>query len=394
MKRKTCILTLFLTLLFTTVTIRCSNAAQTNKVSEETKKELEELISSIYNARSTSFISGDLSILPSYFDTSNKFGRWALEHEVKRVKYLRDWAAQRNMAFTEVTSEPNLKRITPTNKGFKIAIDEYYKFKYVYKDDEDPIENVFGVGIAHSLELIKKEDKWLVYSDWYTDCFEDALKAYSGEIKEDVHSTEGTKFQLPNCPKTKIIPSQVPKGQYDRFKAVEYADKYCGIPWASGYEKKYNKKYKNFTGIGGNCTNYVSQCLGDKEEGGGLKFDGAWYCVYNKYDGASGSTAWVNADGFKNYLLHSGRGRLIKKGTFNALAIPSNDNPCAAVSKLEIGDVICYAKGSDIDHFAIVTGFDSHGYPLINSHTTDRYHVPWDLGWGDKNISFYLIHLR
>lgn len=63
-------------------------------------------------------------------------------------------------------------------------------------------------------------------------------------------------------------------------------------------------------------------------------------------------------------------------------------------TKLDLGDVICYAKGRAIDHFAIVTGFDSHGYPLVNTNTIDRYHVPWDLGWGDKNINFYLIHVK
>ncbi|MBU3128796.1 amidase domain-containing protein [Clostridium tagluense] len=42
----------------------------------------------------------------------------------------------------------------------------------------------------------------------------------------------------------------------------------------------------------------------------------------------------------------------------------------------------------------MVTGFDSHGYPLVNTNTIDRYHVPWDLGWGDKNINFYLIHVK
>jgi hypothetical protein len=39
---------------------------------------------------------------------------------------------------------------------------------------------------------------------------------------------------------------------YDRAKAVEYARK-----WALGR----NPRYINFAGIGGDCTNFVSQCL-------------------------------------------------------------------------------------------------------------------------------------
>lgn len=395
MKRNSNILTIFLILLFTIFNVSKVSASNEQKVSEETKKEMEEVINSIYNSRCLSFIDGDLSALAAYFDTSNKFGKWSLEHEVKRIKYLRDWAYKRDMNFTHVSSESKIKRISPTSRGFKITLDEYYKFKYTYKDDDPLTENIFGVGLLHSLELVKKEDKFIIYNDWYTDCFEDALKAYSGEIKEDIHISESPlEFKIPNYDKPKPSYPNIKKGQYNRLEAVNYADKYCGIPWAIGEGKKYNKKYKNFTGIGGNCTNYVSQCIGDKEEGGGLNFDGTWFCVYNKNEGASGSAAFVNADAFKNYLIYSGRGTLIKKGTFNNLAAPSNTNPNGEISKLNLGDVIAYAKGNDVDHFAIVTGFDSHGYPLINSHTTDRYHVPWDLGWGDKNISFYLIHMR
>lgn len=102
----------------------------------------------------------------------------------------------------------------------------------------------------------------------------------------------------------------------------------------------------------------------------------------------------ANADGFKDYLIYSGKGSEIKKGTFKELALPQTNFPNGVVDKLDLGDLICYAKGKNMDHFAVVTGWDSHGYPLVNSHTTDRYHVPWDLGWGDKNIFFHFIHVR
>jgi hypothetical protein len=93
-------------------------------------------------------------------------------------------------------------------------------------------------------------------------------------------------------------------------------------------------------------------------------------------------------------LIYSGKGRLIKKGTFKQLTLSSPQYPFGAVEKLIPGDVICYVKKNDVDHFAVVTAKDSHGYPLVNSHTADRYHVPWDLGWGDEKISFNLISIR
>ena len=362
-------------------------ATSTIALVDSDKTEITKVIEDIYKKRCSMFITRELADLPNYYDTSQKLGKWSLEHEVKRFSYFNDWSTQRGMDFIKVESTPKIRKITSTKRGFRLLVDEYYKFQYIYKTDIAPTTNVFGVGLTHSMELIKKEGKWVIYSDWYLDCFEDALKSYLGEIKNfKLNVDKKPIYNLENCPK---IPSElkaVTKGRYNKINAVKYADKYCGIPWASGNSTKYNKRYTNYTGIGGNCTNYVSQAMGDKE-GGGLRFDGTWNCTYKAYDGADGSSAWVNADAFKNYLLYSGRGKLIGKGTFKELISPLPGYPCGAVQKLDIGDLICYAKGSDTDHFAMVTGFDSHGYPLVNTHTIDRYHVPWDLGWGEDRKS-------
>lgn len=358
------------------------------------KTEITKVLQGIYKDRCSMFITKDITNLSCYYDTSQKLGKWSLEHEVKRFSYFNEWSNQRGMNFIKVESTPKVRKITSTQRGLRLLVDEYYKFEYSYKNDIKPTTNSFGVGLTHSMEIIKKDDKWIIFSDWYLDCFEDALKSYSGEIKGfKLPDYNNSIYKLGNQPKIKSEIKVVAKGHYDKANAVKYADKYCGIPWASGNSTKYNKRYTNYTGIGGDCTNYVSQSMGDKE-GGGLKFDSAWNCTYKIYDGADGSSAWVNADAFKNYLTYSGRGKIMAKGTFKELISPLPGYPCGAIQKLDIGDLICYAKGNDIDHFAIVTGFDSHGYPLVDTHTIDRYHVPWDLGWGDKNIKFYLIHVK
>ena len=352
------------------------------------------VLENIYKDRCSMFITKDITNLQNYYDTSQRLGKWSLEHEVKRFSYFNDWSSQRDMNFTKIESTPKIRKITRTHRGFNLLVDEYYKFEYTYKYDVTPTTNTFGVGLTHSMELIQKQEKWIIFSDWYLDCFEDALKSYSGEIKDlKLNADIKPIYELQNLPRMPSNLKIVPKGRYNKINAVKYADKYCGIPWASGNLVKYNKRYTNYTGIGGNCTNYVSQSIGDKE-GGGLRFDSAWRCTYKKYDGADGSSAWVNADAFKQYLIYSGRGKVLAKGTFKELISPVSGFPGGEVQKLDIGDLICYAKGSDIDHFAIVTSFDSHGYPLVNTHTIDRYHVPWDLGWGDKNIKFYFIHLK
>jgi hypothetical protein len=360
------------------------------------ENELKRSVANIYNKRSSAFVTGDLVSLKDIFDTSHKYGQWALEHEAKRVKYLHAWSKQRGMKFTNVQSTVRVKKIYPGDKVVKMALEESYKFDYIYPQDQPPVTNSFGVGIRHTLSLTKKNDIWVVYNDWYTDCFEDALQAYSGEIQGNLipPESQGTyNLDSKHNPTTIINIQNYNKPYYNREKAIEYADKFCGAAWGSGNNFNYNKKYKDFNGIGGDCTNFASQVLGDKESGA-LPMDYTWRCEYSKYGNSQGTMAWVNADGLKNYLIYNGKGSIIKRGTFKELTTPQPDYPGGIVQKLQLADLVCYEKKGNIDHFAVITSRDSHGYPLVNSHTTDRYHVPWDLGWGDNKIRFFLIHIN
>lgn len=352
---------------------------------DKIKAELENL----YNKRSACFVTGNLYTLKDQFDTSSKFGVWALEHEAKRVKYLKTWSYERGIKFTNVSSSIRIKKVSPLKDDtYRLSLEETCTFNYIYPKDTNPTINSFGIGIRHTVNICNKDGKWKILKDFYTDCFEDALVKYNADIGDI--KTDGPMLNIANTPKDFKVNYN---GKYNRLKAVEYADKYCGAASGLGNNFKYNNKYKDFTGIGGDCTNFASQVLGDNE-GGTLKSDSTWYCSHSPHTKGNGSKAWVNADGLKNYLIYSGKGTILKKGTFKELAIPKDNDKYAIVQQLELGDLICYAKKQNMDHFAIVTSADSHGYPLVNSHTTDRYHVPWDLGWSDKDIVFYLIHIR
>jgi len=342
--------------------------------------ELKTEVERIFNKRSSALVTGDYYSLNDLFDTSQKYGKWALEHEVKRVKYLTSWASERDITFTNIQSTVRIKKIYPQGKVVKLALEETYKFDYIYNGDENNIVNSFGVGLRHTTSLIKKNEKWVVYNDWYTDCFEDALQNYTSETPQLPTFFNTT---VSNSKNTELL--AYTNKSYDRNKVVAYADKYCGAACGLGNNFKYNKNYSDYNGAGGDCTNFVSQVLGDKE-GGAMTINGTWL---------PGSRAWANADGLKNFLIGSGRGSIIKIGSFKVLTTPSENLPIGVVGKLQLGDLVAYEKGlGNIDHFAVVTGFDSRGYPLVNSHTTDRYHVPWDLGWGNKNIRFFLIHIN
>lgn len=352
-----------------------SSALSYNKSDEE----ISQIIEKIYNTRSSVFISGDFSLLKPLYDLSQRKGQWSLEHEVRRVKYLRDWSKKHDVMFKDIKSNVNITKVLKkSDTGMRVILVESYKFDYVYNKDTLSTINSFGVGLRHVAELTNKNGDWQLMSDWYTDCFEDAMGSYSGELTSGSQLMELYPDEVFN--ETKNVNN---KKSFNRQKAVEYADKYCGAAWGNGNNYKYNKKYMDYNGAGGDCTNFISQAIGDSE-GGGLRQDSAWH---------PGSRAWTNANGLKDYLTNYRKGYVVAKGTYSELTEPRPNYPNGMISKLQIGDLICYVKNGDPDHHAIVTAKDSNGYFLVNSHTTDRYHVPWDLGWGDKRIKFVMIHI-
>nr|WP_256372281.1 amidase domain-containing protein [Caloramator sp. E03] len=167
---------------------------------------------------------------------------------------------------------------------------------------------------------------------------------------------------------------------YNRKKAVEYADKYCGANFYIEDGYKYNKKYRNFADLGGDCANFASQVLSDKDAGG-IKMGGGWL-----YINGQASASWVNAGAFTYHLLYSGKAKLISKGKYSKVI--------NSIQYLSPGDIIAYQRKNDIVHVSIVTAIDTMMVPLVNSHTNDRYHVPWDLGWNSNDITFWLLKIN
>lgn len=114
-----------------------------------------------------------------------------------------------------------------------------------------------------------------------------------------------------------------------------------------------------------------------------------WHYSY----GNGGSQAWVQTDAFKNFLIRSGYGRIIGQGSFSDVVRAVNGQQHQYRPQLLPGDLIAYVLKGDVDHFSVVVGFDGGGYPLVNSHTADRFRVPFDLGW-DRSTKYLLIHIQ
>ena len=143
--------------------------------------------------------------------------------------------------------------------------------------------------------------------------------------------------------------------EYDREQAVAYAKK-----WA--YAR--NPKYFNFNSLGGDCTNFASQCLFAGAMQMNFTPDIGWY-----YKSASDrAAAWTGVEYFYNFLINNAQTPIGNgAGPFG--------EPCL-VHELEIGDFVQFGRETgDFYHTPVVVGFQ-RGEPLLATHSYDSLNRP------------------
>ncbi len=142
---------------------------------------------------------------------------------------------------------------------------------------------------------------------------------------------------------------------YDRQKALEYAN-----TWALSR----NPRYYDYSNLGGDCTNFISQCI---LAGGGIMNytrDLGWY--YNNANDKA--PAWTGVTYIFNFLTRSTSG-------------PGPFGMEVDVSQIVVGDIIqlAFQDTGRFSHSLIVV---KCGNPaaisniLINTHTYDRKEYP------------------
>ena len=299
-------------------------------ISPEETDGFKNLLEELFYERNRTILGDDPSGLKRFYNTSAKYGLWAYEHQIMRTEYLHKWADKQGIIFTDIKSDVVISSLKEYGGGYRSYFLCSTAYDYVYTDEPQKT-NRFRIGTYHSIDILPVEGGWVITREWYTDPFADSLELSDlkkDEFKEFLRQSKARDFSDLNT---------------RRVRAVEYADKYCGAASPTG-DYAYNKKYKNYNPLGGDCANFASQVL---HEGGGFKKTRTW-----NY-GKDGSQAWLNAHAFKGYLLYSGRASLIAYGTYEKVF--------KASFKLLPGDIVAYEKKGKVKHVSVVTGADSKG---------------------------------
>ncbi len=325
--------------------------------------EIGSLIENICCIRNKALLQGDFETVRQLYNTDKRNGRYACDHEEKKIKYIQNWSDKQGVEFKYIDSTAVIKWHKKKAEGiWTVNMLVSTEYRYVYEGTEE--ENIMRIGTYHEIDIEEHEDGWLISREWYTDPFADSLDLEdlkADDIENTILSHEKRGFPVFN---------------ERRLAALEYADKYVGAADSGQNGYSYNLEYKNYNNVGGDCANFVSQVL----YAGGFKKSGTW-----NY-GKDGSRAWLKSGYLKDFMLYSGRGSLITSGSYSDVLALSYE--------LLPGDMVVYAKKGKSVHVSVVTGADSKGYALVNCHNTDRYRVPWDLGWSNTGIKFYLIRVN
>ena len=156
--------------------------------------------------------------------------------------------------------------------------------------------------------------------------------------------------------------------EYDRESAIKYAKK-----WAY----KRNEKYYNFDNVGGDCTNFISQCLYAGSRLMNYKKVLGWYYI----NGNNKSPSWTGVEYLYNFLINNK-----DVGPFGKEV---------TMGKIQLGDIAQLSfDGVKYEHSLIITTIKNL-YDLseikIASHTFDSFDKPIS-EYVYKNIRF--IHIQ
>ncbi len=144
--------------------------------------------------------------------------------------------------------------------------------------------------------------------------------------------------------------------EYNRARAVAYARR-----WAFGR----NPLFFDFTGRGGNCTSFVSQCILAGCCQMNFTPDFGWY--YLSADDRA--AAWTGVEFFYNFITNNAESAGVGEGLG-----PFGHEMRGRI--LSLGDVIQLGReDGDYYHTLLVTGYGRRTY-LVSAHSDNAYNRP------------------
>lgn len=270
--------------------------------------------------------------------------------------------------------------VTLENGEVSCEVYIWTEFEWFNSDFPNPIQS--GFGTLHTLTLTSDLQ---VVSDLFDERDISGINTRIDATAKD----HGDIAHYNAVPCENITPNNIvsssPIQLINRSSVVTYANQYVGNYSASSSAiqdySHYNRKYKNYNLSGGDCVNYVSQCLNNA----GLPQISNW--IYSE-NGTTCSDSSHSANNNTSYATHSctandsAGSAWIETSNFISTmssAYPSDYDTSPTVSDFYVGDVgfLCRGSGGVSPYHAFICVGTGSSTFLINAHNNDRKNVAY-----------------
>lgn len=232
------------------------------------------------------------------------------------------------------TSPQTVTKYEVQKESVNRIINDYFEWMYkkLTKDTSVNLDN-----IIENKELINFKNEKL------TKCKNEKLIEKTLYINEDIKNIN----QISNEYKSNLKNVNESTSHRQKRSCSSYVGQYAAS-YAERYAENYNPAYSNYDGEGGDCTNFVSQCL----LAGGLPTDGTWY---------KDSGAWIRVTELRDWLT--------RKGYARELTWQGNTT---------LGDVVQLKNSSGAWSHSVIVTFNKTGRLFVSSHSGNILNKPLD----------------
>lgn len=326
-------------------------------------------------------------------DSSLALSKTVQKNEKDRVKHLRTLLNDWNCRFSEASADLRIEGWKCDGDTITCSAYEFVWFKNWYRGHTTPASaDLSGYGVRHVLRLQRTGSGYYLSADDY-----DEGRPTDAATKGRIDNADYVAYAgIPSDPepvsrkKAPALPvnAAVFITDYRPREAIDYAD---------DYTEEYNLEfYPDLESIGGDCCNFVSQCL----YRGGLPLTLAWShngreagtsswisstCLYAELTGASGNTAVGR--GVAAWRMDDRAGRYLRSGGKRILA-SSVIFPGSPVFYRWSGG---FSADKRWNHTALCVGVMGDGTPAVSCHTDDKYHIKWN--YGEKYCDYGTVQL-
>ena len=212
----------------------------------------------------------------------------------------------------------------------------------------------------HILLLKKFNNRWFIESDAFDPLInlDESIVKNSNYIKNEINTLKDAIQDIDN--RVKAINSLKNISTREKRSAQHY-DRSAAARYAETYAHSRNPRYPNFDGNGGDCTNFVSQCLANANIPSSNS--GEWYCRKNSSGGWNYGVNWIRVNGLHKYLTENGlaSSNVYSKNSLSSLS-----------SKAKVGDVLQLRnKNNHIYYHSIIINQISNGDIYYCAHSGD-----------------------